>query len=138
MFDLPHVVEAAHAQLAGTELADRVQFVAGSFFEGVPRGADVYVMSNILHDWADNDALEILQQIRMAIPRHGLLRLFESVLEDGRTSGLGLQLDLHMLVVLGAKERTTDEWRTLLQRGGFELVSIEPTPAFSWLDATPT
>ena len=33
-------------------LGDRIEFVAGSFFESVPPG-DVYVLSTILHDWDD-------------------------------------------------------------------------------------
>ena len=137
VFDLPHVIDGAREQLP-SELDGRVEFVAGSFFDGVPGGAEMYVMSNILHDWPDHDALRILHRIRAAIPPTGTLRLFESVLDDASLTGLGVQLDLHMLVVLGAKERTAQEWRTLLQDGGFHLDNIQLTPGLSWLDAATT
>src|SRR5262249_23401307 len=52
VFDLPHVVGAAGPVLAMAGLSERVQAVAGDFFESVP-AADVYFVSMILHDWDD-------------------------------------------------------------------------------------
>jgi hypothetical protein len=136
VFDLAHVVDGARAPLVAAGLADRVELVAGSFFETVPAGGDLYVLSNILHDWADADALRILRAVRAAMPAHGRLRLFEAVLDAG-DGGLGAQLDLHMLVLLGAEERTRDGWDALLSDGGFRLTSVTPTPGFAWIDAAP-
>jgi hypothetical protein len=136
VFDLAHVVEGARAPLAAAGLADRVEVVAGSFFEAVPAGGDLYVLSNILHDWADSDALRILRCVRAAIPPRGRLRLFEAVLR-AEAGGLGAQLDLHMLVLLGAEERTRDGWEALLAAGGFRLAAVIPTPGFAWIDADP-
>jgi len=138
VFDLPHVVEGARAPLAAAGLADRVELAAGSFFEAVPAGGDLYVLSNILHDWSDRDATAILRSVRTAIPAHGRLRLFEAVLDAPGVGGLGAQLDLHMLVLLGAAERTQNAWRALLAEGGFRLTVITPTPGFAWVDAAPT
>ena len=50
LFDQPQVVAAADRVLASTELAQRCQIVAGSFFESVPENGDIYIMKVILHD----------------------------------------------------------------------------------------
>ena len=105
VFDLPHVVDGARAPLAAAGLTGRVELVAGSFFDAIPAGGDLYVLSNILHDWPDPDAVAIVRRVRAAIPASGGLRLFEAVLGD-HSGGLAAQLDLHMLVLLGAAERT--------------------------------
>lgn len=77
-----------------------------------------------------------MRRVRAAIPASGGLRLFEAVLGD-HSGGLAAQLDLHMLVLLGAAERTEDEWRALLADGGFRLGAVTPTPGFAWIDAVP-
>lgn len=43
LFDQPHVVAGAGSVLAATDVADRVEVAAGSFFESVPAGADLYL-----------------------------------------------------------------------------------------------
>ena len=53
LFGLPHVVEAAGAELEAAGVADRCRTVAGSFFDAVPGGADAYVLRAVLHDWDD-------------------------------------------------------------------------------------
>jgi hypothetical protein len=65
VFDLPHVVRAADARLAGHPLRDRVEVAAGDFFTTVPSG-DVYVLSMILHDWDDTACTTILRRIAEA------------------------------------------------------------------------
>jgi hypothetical protein len=97
----------------------------------------VYVLSQVLHDWPDADAVRILERVRDAIPPHGRLRLFETVIEEGRRGGFDTQLDLHMLVLFGATERTEPEWGELLARGGFRLTAVVPTPGCAWVEGAP-
>jgi O-methyltransferase/methyltransferase family protein len=117
VFDLPETVRDE------ATLGDRIEFVAGSFFDSVPAG-DAYVLSGILHDWDDGRAGEILRTIRRAAPDHARLLILESVLEHGNEPHGAKWLDLLMLV-LGGRERTEAEWRTLLAEAGFEATSIE-------------
>jgi hypothetical protein len=49
---------------------------------------------------------------------------------------LGKMLDLHMLILFGAKERTHEDWESLLARAGFSLERIIPTPGLSWIEST--
>ena len=57
------------------------------------------------------------------------------MLETGDEPDWGKWLDLHMLVLLGGRERTESEWRTLLAEGGFEILPLGPE-AFL-VEATP-
>jgi hypothetical protein len=118
VFDLPEAVRDKQA------LGDRIEFVAGSFFETVPAG-DVHVLSTILHDWDDERALAILRTIRSAAPREARLILLEAVVPAGNEPAGVKWLDLLMLAMFGGLERNEAQWRALLEAGGFEPVSIE-------------
>ncbi|MGW7383104.1 methyltransferase [Streptomyces sp. NPDC054794] len=50
LFDLPEILPSARKTIEEAGMADRVDVVAGDFFESVP-SADVYVLAAILHDW---------------------------------------------------------------------------------------
>jgi hypothetical protein len=103
-------------------LDDRIELVVGSFFEEVPAG-DAYVLSAVIHDWSDESAGAILRTIRTCAPPHARLVVIDGVL--GPESGSEWRwADLHLLAVLGGRERDETEWRRLLAAGGFEPVSI--------------
>jgi hypothetical protein len=118
LFDLPHVIKEA-------DVPDRCDLVGGDFFTEVPSGGDVYVLAQILHCWDDHDAVRILRQIAAAIPTHGRLLIVERVIPDDDLRHPAKLLDLHMLVVLGGRERTNSDWRKLLAAGGFELLDVQ-------------
>ena len=103
---------------------DRIEFVAGSFFESVPVG-DVYLLSAILHDWDDERAAEILRGIRSAAPSRARLILLENVIGDGNDPQPAKWLDLVMLVISGGRERTESDWRELIEPCGFAIERIE-------------
>jgi hypothetical protein len=128
VLDLPETVRDEAA------LGDRIQFVAGSFFDSVPEG-DAYVLSGILHDWPDADACRILRTIRAAAPPHARLLSTESVIESGNDADGAKWLDLLMLVLAGGRERDEQQWRALLETSGWGSVRfhesgpIEARPA---------
>lgn len=139
LFDQPHVADAARAQLAAAAVADRCTTVGGDFFVEVPAGADAYVLSLLLHDWDDERSLAILRQCRRAIPAHGKLLVVELVLPPGEEPFFGKWLDLHMLVLLGASERTASEFDALFGACGFARTRIIPTASgLSVVEAVPT
>jgi hypothetical protein len=51
------------------------------------------------------------------------------VLPEGEEPFFGKWLDLHMLVLLGARERTAEEYRALFHSAGFELTRVTGTRA---------
>ena len=96
--------------------------------ESVPSGADAYVMKHILHDWDDARASTILKNCRAAIPDHGKLLVLEMVMTLDNEPHPSKWLDVHMMVVVGGKERTKSDFRELLGSAGFELTRIVPLP----------
>jgi O-methyltransferase domain len=116
VFDLPETVRDESSFPAGLE------FVAGSFFESVPRG-DTYVTSGILHDWGDDDVARILHTVRTNAPSGARFVAVETVLTDGNEPGGAKWLDLLMLILSG-RERTEPEWRTLFETSGFTVERV--------------
>jgi hypothetical protein len=127
LFDLPHVIARAKDQIEAAGLADRCELVAGNFFAAVPAGADAYMMRHIIHDWDDGKSLTILHNCYQAMSSSSKLLLVESVIPTGNEPFGGKFLDLVMLLIPGGKERTADEYRTLLGKAGFELTRIVAT-----------
>lgn len=129
LFDVPHVIEAAQGFLSTTGVADRCTHHSGDFFVAVPAGGDAYVLSQILHDWEDEQCLTILKHTRQVMPAHGKLLVVELVIPPGNEPFFGKWLDLHMLAIPGGRERTEAEYSALFRDAGFELTTIVPTPA---------
>ena len=122
--DRTEVAAAAQEYLVESGLEDRAVGVATDFFVSVPTGADAYLMANVLHDWPDDAAIRILRTIRAAAGPTARLWVVEHVLDaPGRTfeelRDVHL-VDLHMLVMFGARERTLSEYDVLLAAAGFQ------------------
>ncbi len=126
LFDQPQVLTAAESFLRGRGILDRCQLVPGNFFESIPSGGDVYVLSLILHDWDDQAALKILRNCRGAMQPSNTLLILESVVPPHGTPSPAALFDVNMLVMLGGKERTEAEFRALLEDGGFRLRRVIP------------
>src|ERR1700675_3079111 len=86
-------------------------------------------MRHIIHDWDDEKATEILQNVHRAMGKEGRLLVVEGVISPGNEPSFGKLLDLTMLVIPGGKERTEEEYRKLFDAGGFHLTRIVPTKA---------
>jgi hypothetical protein len=118
VFDLPETNRDEE------RLGDRIEFVAGSFFDRVPEG-DVYLLSTVLHDWDDERAAAILRAVRATARSDSRLAVLDAVLEHGNEPDGTKWLDLLILGLLGGRERTEPEWRALFEATGFEPVRIE-------------
>jgi hypothetical protein len=119
-------------------LEDRITVAEGSFFDAAPKGADAYVLSAILHDWADEQALTILQACRAAMSDNTVLLVIEQVLEPGGASTFSALLDIAMLVLLGGKERSHEEFAALFAAADLELCEVTSTPTtFKIITARP-
>lgn len=127
LFDLPHVVAKAPALLRKNGVEKRTQIVGGSFFDSVPAGADAYVLKNVIHDWPDEDAVRILRSVRAATHPGARVLLIEFVIPDHDRNFHGKWVDLEMLVVADARERTAAEYRRLLNQADLRLDRIVDT-----------
>lgn len=90
------------------------------------------MLKSIIHDWDDERCAAILRHIRAVIPDHGSLLIVEPVLPatvpPDPAGGVYLS-DLNMLVDVGGRERTEDDFAALCAAGGFALRSVTPMPA---------
>jgi len=127
LFDLGHVVARARERLRAEGLADRCSIVEGSFFESVPKGADAYILRHIIHDWTDEQSVQILKNVRKAIPSHGRVLIVEFAVPSGNQPALGKAADMIMLVYTGELERTEKEYGELYEQAGFRLSKVTPT-----------
>jgi len=126
--EVDHVVKGAIPKIAAAGLADRCEAVECDFFHSVPPGGDAYVMKHIIHDWDDERALLILQNINKAMgDRNGTVVLLDSVIPEGPEPDFGKFIDIEMLALPGGIERTAEEFRALFDRAGFDLTSIVAT-----------
>ncbi|MBB5872588.1 hypothetical protein F4553_006022 [Allocatelliglobosispora scoriae] len=116
LVELPDACRLATERFTAAGVADRAEVVAGSFFDGVPAGGDVYVLARVLHNWADERAHEILRNCRAAMATGARLIVLEEF-----TPGF---VDLLMLVTMEGRDRTADEYGELLGKAGFEVTAV--------------
>jgi hypothetical protein len=98
-----------------------------NFFERVPNGGDAYLLSHIIHDWAEDQCLSILRNCRQAMNSRSRLLIIETVLPADDTPHPGKMVDIVMLVAAGGQERTEQEYDTLLSKAGLRLTRVVPT-----------
>ena len=98
LFDMAHATQAMPEQMRAAGVAGRCELAAGSFFEAVPEGANLYLLKSILHDWDDARCSAILRNCRRA-----------------------MHPGAHMVVI----ERVAAE-RVLLLAGGFSAIEAAP------------
>jgi hypothetical protein len=129
LFDLDDVVTGGEHRICQLALDGRCRTMAGDFFQSVPEGGDLYLMKNIIHDWAEDRALAILRNCRTPLqgkPK-GRLLLLEFVVPPGNVPHMSKILDLEMLFFPGGRERTEQEYAELFAKAGFRLTRVIPT-----------
>ena len=98
-FDLPPVRPVFDAYVQQHGLGDRLRFYAGDFFKMPLPSADVLVMGHILHDWNLELKRQLLAKARTALPRGGVLIVYDQMIDDARRkNAAGLLMSLNMLV----------------------------------------
>lgn len=124
LFERPSVIEKAKEWIEEPFLS-RMKLEEGSFFDSVPR-ADLYLLRNIIHDWSDVKALEILATIRASASTHSQLFLFETLVEKNGEKPLGKFSDMTLFMMTsGGFERTKEEIVSLIQEAGFHIEGVE-------------
>jgi acetylserotonin N-methyltransferase len=130
LFDLPPVVEFAREQVALSPAADRIEFISGDFFLGDLPEADLFAVGRILHDWSEEKIRRLLRKIFDSLPAGGGLLIAEKLLAPDKSGPTGAHMQsLNMLICTEGKERTLEEYSTLLRAAGFGEVRGQLTGA---------
>lgn len=121
LVDLPDTVARAERNLGERGVADRCAFAAQSFFEALPAGGDVYVLSSVLHDWGDADACRILANCAEAAGERGSVLIMEAHGTSGGDPISFAEMNLRMLVLCGGRERSIAEYGELAATAGLRV-----------------
>jgi SAM-dependent methyltransferase len=112
VLDLPSVIAGATPQPG-------VDLVGGDAFRQVPSGFDTYLLVNVIHDWPDDAAVELLTAVARAVPPSGRVIVVEGERTPRPADGITVRADMLMLILTsGGQERTTDELAALGRRAG--------------------
>jgi hypothetical protein len=139
LFDMPTVVARADGELSSAKVIDRCKVVGGDFFHSVPEGGDAYLLHNVINDWNDDQAVQILSKCRAAMPDTACVLVAGVVVPEGGEPSIGKLADLGELVMnADGRQRTEAEFRALLGRAGLHLTSIVPSSGMvSLVEAVP-
>jgi hypothetical protein len=131
--DQAGTVDAARATMAAAGVADRGDAVAGDFFAPLPvAGAGAYLLSLVIHDWADEPSVSILRRCAEAAGPGGSVFVLEKIGADGESPHSGM--DLRMLVYYGGKERGVVELSELAEKAGLATVAVHPAGGYALLE----
>jgi hypothetical protein len=128
VFDVPKVAVGAKAYLTQNSVIDHCQVISGNFFyDAIPRHADIYLMANIIRDWDDERAAQILRNCRDAMSAESTLLLIEEILPVRVADApVTIANDFSMLLLDVGRERTKEEFGALLKMASLRIASIIP------------
>jgi O-methyltransferase domain len=134
LFDLPYATEMAPP-------TERLSTHAGSFLKDPLPGADAYVMMQVLHNWNDEQSVQILSAIRRAASAGATVLILESPLETGPENDPANDwvktFDVMMLAFLAGRERTVDQYAALFGAAGLHYErTIDIGTSLKMLEAT--
>ena|SRR5690242_9332066 len=132
IFDRPSALGTAREKIAGADLSDRIETIAGDFFkEELPHGADVVLLSQVLHDWSPERNRVILDKCFDALSPMGLVLVCELMMHDEKTGPeLAALVSLNMLIATeGGCNYTWSEYTAWLEAAGFSEVQRISVPS---------
>jgi 2,7-dihydroxy-5-methyl-1-naphthoate 7-O-methyltransferase len=124
LVELPGPVARSAEIFRAAGVADRVTAVAQSFFDPLPGGADLYILKSVIHDWPDREATAILKRCAEAARPSGRVVVF-----TGPGPGEDAPPELLMMVLVGGKARTLDEFRAMAHEAGMEVRAVGRQPS---------
>lgn len=124
LFEQPHVIDEVRGIAT-----DRLQLQAGDFFTDDLPPCDAYMMMEVIHDWDDEKAAQILATVRRSAPRGSALLLIEQLMPETPGPHWVKMLDVHMMALFAARQRSQSEYDRLVEQCGFKPVGTTDTPA---------
>ena len=127
LLDLPDTVGRGRRFLAERGLDGRCEFAGQSFFDPLPAGGDVYLLSAVIHDWDDEPATAILRRCAEAAGDAGHVVIVESHGTAGDDPGMFAEMNLRMLVLSGGRERSIEDYKALAAAAGLTTTDVRTT-----------
>ncbi|EOD49157.1 O-methyltransferase [Neofusicoccum parvum] len=118
---------------------DGIVAMEHDFFSPQPiKGARIYYLRRILHDWSDPTSIQILRHLAAAMdPKSSRLVIAEQILPTKGVSAESALIDMVLMTITGG-ERTEKQWDVLLKQAGLKLERVwrAPGTAFGAIEAT--
>lgn len=124
LVDFPKTVARAAQNFAAAGVADRVEIIGQSFFDPLPAGADLYVLSKVLNDWPDRETVAILKRCAEAARPAGRIVISGGVSPDDAPASLSIET-----VLVGGKTNTLAEFRELAREAGLKVSAAGRLPS---------
>lgn len=124
LFEQPHVIEEVSDMAT-----ERLELQAGDFFEGGLPECDAYILMEVIHDWSDDESLRILEAVSNAAPQGSTLLLVEQLMPETPGPHWVKMLDVHMMALFAARQRSAEQYDRLVEQSGFRPVGSVDTPA---------
>lgn len=129
VWDRPEVLKVAGEMAAAYGVADRLQLVPGDMFvDPVPAGADVILLSNILHDWDVPQCKTLINRCAAALGPGGRLVIHDVFLNDALDGPLPVALySAALFQVTEGRAYSAGEFRAWLAEAGLQSGAMVPT-----------
>ncbi|KAI0026143.1 S-adenosyl-L-methionine-dependent methyltransferase [Xylariomycetidae sp. FL0641] len=120
--DLPDVLTGAKG------LSGKIKPMPHDMFTPQPvKGSRAYYFHAVFHDWPDAKAIEILKNAAAAMkPGYSKLLINDIVLPPTGCSSVQATMDVEMMSVVAAYERSERTWRSLVGDAGLKIIEIWP------------
>ena len=120
----PRMMPNAERVLRAAGVSDRVELVGGDYLESVPHGGEVYLVSHVLHQLGDTEAITLLKNIRQAMSPASRVLVVNAVVPEGDVPHPTKTLDSTMLVLGRNRDRTEAEFGELLRNADLRMVDV--------------
>lgn len=124
LVDFPKTVACAAQTFEAAGVANRVRTIGQSFFDPLPAGYDLYVLSKVLNDWPDRETVAILTRCAEAARPAGRIVISGGVSPDDAPASLSIET-----VLLGGKKNTLTEFRELARGARLEVIAAGQLPS---------
>ncbi|KAK4502112.1 hypothetical protein PRZ48_005535 [Zasmidium cellare] len=103
-----------------------IDAIPHDFFTPQPvRGARVYYLKAVMHDWSNDSNVKILSHLRDAMkPGYSKILINEWVIPDHGASRLMAGQDFNLMAQLGGEERSESRHREYIEAAGLKVVGV--------------
>jgi acetylserotonin N-methyltransferase len=131
VLEKPPVDRIARESIVKQGCSEKVEVIAGDIFKDEwPRGFDVHLISNVLHDWEEPAVLDLLRKSHAALPAGGLLIIHDAFINAEKTGPLHVaEYSALLMQITEGKCYSVGELRSYLGTAGFDFREHRNTAA---------
>ncbi|WP_372998328.1 methyltransferase [Sulfurimonas sp.] len=100
------------------------KFYKIDFFKPFSVHSDIFLLSRILHDWNDENAIIILKNVANNMSNDSILYIFDTIIPEQILNDKGHTLSFHLLSFLGGYERTFADFERILEKSNLKIINV--------------